>query len=88
MAHYGSWHPGGEQHFLALYQESVRHISKYPASFPRILGLIQRSLLTRSCYLVYFVQETERILILAVLDGRMAPSGIVQLLGSRQPTGS
>jgi hypothetical protein len=52
--------------------------------FPKKLGRIQRAILKRSFYIVYFVQEVDRTLVIAVLDGRRKPVAIRQVLDERK----
>ena len=84
MAHYESWHPEGGAHLLNLYQETISWIGWHPDSFPKVHRRMQRAILKRSYYLVYFTQEKDHSVILAVLDGRMSPAVITRLLSSRE----
>ena len=84
IQHYSTWRPDAETHVLALYDETVRWIEWNPDLFPRKIGPIQRAILKRSYFIVYFVQEKERTLILAVLDGRRRPAVIRGIVRSRK----
>ncbi|MBS0633212.1 MAG: hypothetical protein JSS11_14975 [Verrucomicrobia bacterium] len=84
MAHYASWRPDGAEQLLAKYDETVGWIEWNPDAFPRKHGSIQRAILKQSYYLVYFRQETQRSVVLAVLDGRRDPQEIQGLLKARR----
>lgn len=81
--HYQSWRPGGGEHLLRKYEETVSWIAWNPDLFPRKLGAIQRVVLKQSYYIVYFLQEAERSVVLAVLDGRDDPLKRSRLLRGR-----
>jgi len=55
--------------------------------FPQVLGPVQRAILKHSYYIVYFLQEEERSIVLAVLDGRMEPRAIQKRVAARSRTG-
>jgi plasmid stabilization system protein ParE len=76
IAHYESWRPDGKAHVLRLYQETISWIEWNPDLFPKKVGRVQRAILKRSYYIVYFIQEPNRTIVLAVLDGRRKPSEI------------
>ncbi len=84
IAHYSTWRTDGKAHVLALYDETVRWIEWNPDTFPRKIGSIQRAILKSSYYIVYFLQEERRTLILAVLDGRRRPSEIRRIIRGRK----
>ncbi len=86
MEHYASWHPRGREHFLRKYDDTVNWIEWNPGSFPRKYGRVQRAILRKSYYVAYFIQERERTLILAVLDGRRDSSAIRGIVTARKPT--
>jgi len=73
IAHYEGWRPDGKAHLLGLYDETINWIEWNPDLFPRKFGRVQRAILKRSYYIVYFIQEAEKPLVLAVLDGRRKP---------------
>lgn len=83
MVHYDSWHPAGAAGFLDKYDATIGWIEWNPDSFPKKHGSVRRAIIKRTYYLVYFLQETERSLVLAVLDGRRAPGEIRGLLKAR-----
>lgn len=83
IAHYASWRSDGRDHFLDKYDETVRWIESSPGSFPKKYGDVQRAIIKKSYYLVYFMQEETRTLILAVLDGRRDPLEIRGIVGQR-----
>lgn len=55
-----------------------------PDLFSRKFGIIQRVILMRSYFVVYFFQEPERSIVIAVLDGRRNPRTIRRLLRTRK----
>lgn len=83
LQHYASWRSDGKEHILALYDETVRWIEWNPNTFPRKYGSVRRAILKRSYYIVYFVLEPDRSVVLAVLDGRRDPAEIRLLLRGR-----
>jgi hypothetical protein len=84
VAHYESWRSDGKAHLLGLYQETISWIEWNPDLFPRKLGRVQRAVLKRSYYIVYFIQEPERTVVLGVLDGRRKPSEIRAIVKTRK----
>jgi plasmid stabilization system protein ParE len=83
-AYYASWQTDGAARLLENYDETVGTIQFSPDAYPRIYGMIQRAILKRSFYLVYFIQETNRSVVLAVLDGRRSPREVRRLVGFRR----
>jgi len=83
-AHYQSWRSDGKRHILGKYDETIGWIAWNPDLFPCVGGRVQRVILKNSYYVVYFVQEAERSLVLAVLDGRRNPGTIRRVLGRRR----
>lgn len=83
VAHYESWRLDGREHLLQKYEETVGWIEWNPDSFPRKHGKVQRAILKKSYYLVYFIQEETRSIILAVLDGWRNPKVIRELVAVR-----
>ncbi|MDR1283496.1 MAG: type II toxin-antitoxin system RelE/ParE family toxin [Opitutaceae bacterium] len=82
-SHYASWRADGSEHFLDKYEETIRWIEWNPDSFPKKFGRVQRAILKKSYYLVYFIQEKERTIVIAVLDGRRDPKIIRRLIKRR-----
>jgi plasmid stabilization system protein ParE len=82
--HYASWRPDGREYLFQKYDETVSWIAWNPDSFPRKFGRVQRAILKQSYYIVYFVQEVERSLVLAVLDGRRKPGEIRRIVFGRR----
>ncbi len=80
---YESWKPGGGAEIWQKYFEAVEWIEWNPDLFPRKFGIIQRAILKRSYFVVYFFQEAERSIVIAVLDGRRNPRTIRKLLRTR-----
>ena len=81
---YDAWKPGGGQEILRKYFEAVEWIEWNPDLFPRKIGIIQRVILKRSYFVVYFFQEPERSIVVAVMDGRRDPRAIRKLLTARK----
>jgi hypothetical protein len=72
------------EHLLQKYEETVSWIAWNPDLFPRKLGAVQRVVLKQSYYIVYFILETARSVILAVLDGRDDPKKQSRLVRQRR----
>ena len=83
IAHYRSWRSDGTEHVRQMYNETVSWIAWNPEGFPEKYGPVRRAILKRSYYIVYFIIEKERSLVLAVLDGRRKPEEIRLILDSR-----
>ena len=81
---YESWKPGSRDEILRKYFEAVDWIEWNPDLFPRRFGAIQRVILRRSYFVLYFLQEPERSVVLAVLDGRRNPRTIRRLVATRR----
>jgi plasmid stabilization system protein ParE len=86
MAHYGSWRSDGAEHIRQKYDETVGWIAWNPEAFPKKYGAVRRAILKRAYYIVYFVVERERSLVLAVLDGRRRPDEIRSVVEERSRT--
>jgi len=84
VVHYESWRYDGREHVLRSYEETVRWIAWNPDLFRKQFGVVRRAILKGSYYIVYFVQEPERSVIVAVLDGRREPAEIRRMLRSRR----
>jgi plasmid stabilization system protein ParE len=84
MTHYASWQTEGATRLIEKYDETVGWIAWNPDAFPSKHGAIQRAILKRSYYIVYFLQEPDRTVVLAVLDGRRAPDEIRRLVNRRK----
>lgn len=82
--HYQSWRSDGKRHILGKYDETVGWIAWNPDLFPKVIGRVQRAILKNSYYVVYFMQEADRSLVLAVLDGRRSPLEIGRILKGRR----
>jgi len=83
-AHYQSWRLDGKAHFLKKYEDAVGLIASAPDSFSLALGPIQKAILKQSYYIIYFLQEPERCLIIAVLDGRRNPNRMRKIVAWRK----
>lgn len=81
---YDSWKPGGGEEILRKYFDAVEWIEWNPDLFPRKFGVVQRVILRRSYFVVYFFQEQARSIIVAVLDGRRNPPAIRKLIAARR----
>lgn len=84
MEHYASWRSDGAEHIRQKYDETIGWIGWNSDSFPRKHGGIRRAILKRSYYIVYFIQESDRAVVLAVLDGRRDPADITSILKRRK----
>jgi plasmid stabilization system protein ParE len=84
IAHYSSWRSDGAAHVLQSYDETVSWIEWNPEAFPKKHGIVRRAILKHSYYIVYFIIEENRSVVLAVLDGRRSPSEIRPLLTRRR----
>jgi hypothetical protein len=83
MDHYSSWRSDGAGYVREKYEETVSWIEWNPEAFPKKYGVVRRAILKRSYYVVYFVVEQDRSLVIAVLDGRRDPKEIRTLVGER-----
>ena len=83
-AHYKSWRSDGAEQILRKYDETVNWIAWNPDLFPRRFGRIQKAILKQTYYIVYFIQENERSVVLAVLDGRRSPDEIREIVSVRR----
>jgi len=84
---YESWKPGGGAEILRKYFEAVEWIEWNPDLFPRKFGVIQRVILKRSYFVVYFFQEPERSIVVALMDGRRNPRAIRKSVTTRKQSG-
>ncbi len=84
VAHYQSWSADGKERVLQKYAETVAGIAANPDAFTRKLGQIQRAVMKQSYYVVYFLQQPQFTLILAVLDGRRSPVEIRRIISGRK----
>lgn len=82
--HYGSWRTDGTDQLLRKYEETVAWIAWNPDLFGKQFGAVRRAILKDSYYIVYFVQEAERSVVVAVLDGRRDPGEIRKMLRQRR----
>jgi plasmid stabilization system protein ParE len=83
MDHYAAWRSDGAADFRQKYDETIAWISWNCDSFPQKYGEISRAIIKRSYYIVYFITEEDRNLVLAVLDGRRNPAEIRRILKTR-----
>ncbi|PHX70981.1 MAG: hypothetical protein CK548_07875 [Opitutia bacterium] len=85
-AHYVTWRSNGAAHGLQIYDETVALIDSNPDSVPKKYGPVQHAILEHSYYLAYFVQETDRSLVVAVPDGRRSPAVFKKIVRARRLT--
>jgi len=83
---YESWKPGGGNEILQKYFDALEWIEWNPDLFPRKFGIIQRVLLKRSYFVVYFFQESDRSVVVAVIDARRNPRIIRKMVNRRRRT--
>lgn len=88
IAHYSSWRSDGRAHVLEKYDETIGSIELNPDLFPRKHGDVQCVILNKSYYIIYYLQEEHRTLVIAVLDGRRKPSAIRRMIKKRRLIGS
>jgi plasmid stabilization system protein ParE len=84
IAHYASWRSDGPAHVTQRYDETIGWIGWNPEAFPKKHGAVRRAILKQSYYIVYFLIEIDRIVVLAVLDGRRDPREIRSRLTRRK----
>ena len=84
ISHYSSWRSDGAEHVRQKYGETISWIGWNPEAFPKKHGPVRRAIMKQSYYIVYFVVESDRTVILAVLDGRREPREIKGMLGGRK----
>ena len=84
IAHYATYRSDARSHFTGLLEETLGWIEWNPDMFPRKYGSIHRAILKRSYFVVYYVQEKDLTLVLAVLDARDKPKRILELIQGRQ----
>jgi plasmid stabilization system protein ParE len=84
IAHYSSWRSDGAEHVGRKYDETIGWIGWNPEAFPKKHGSVHRAILKQSYYIVYFLIEIDRIVVLAVLDGRRHPREIRDMLSRRK----
>ena len=83
IEHYLTWRNDGRGHLLARYDETIGWIAWNPDLFPRKIGRVQRIIVKQTYFIVYFLQEDRRTVVLAVLDGRMKPASIRRQISER-----
>ena len=87
IEHYASWRSDARNHVLDLYDQIVHRIAANPNQFPTKYGVVQRAILKRSYYVVYFLKDDDRSTVLAVLDGRDNPRKIRSVVRVRRTRG-
>ena len=68
--------------FRGVVSDLFERLADNPRIYPRVHGNVHRVVLRRFPYLVYFVIEGSRVVILAVLDSRRDPRVHSELLGA------
>jgi plasmid stabilization system protein ParE len=87
-AHYASWRTDGAEHIVQKYDETIGWIAWNPEAFPRKHGQVRRAILKQSYYIIYFIEDGDRTVVLAVLDGRRGPREIGVVLKGRSASAS
>jgi len=64
---------GAQRAIRQKYEETIDWIAWNPEAFPKKHGPVRRAVLKHAYYIVCFVMERDRSLVLAVLDGRRSP---------------
>lgn len=82
--HYASWRSDGAERIRQKYEETVDWIRWNPEAFPKKHGAVRRAILKQSYYIIYFLVEAERTVVLAVLDGRRNPQEIQSIVSRRE----
>lgn len=59
--------------FLKATNQDLQQIGEQPLQYPQIHGQIRRAVMRRFPYLIYFIAETDRIVVLACLHSRRNP---------------
>ena len=70
---YESQRVGLGAEFLLALDSVASHVARNPEAFPRVGALTRRAVMRRFPYLVFFVDEGDRVLIVGVFDGRRHP---------------
>jgi plasmid stabilization system protein ParE len=69
--------------FLDEIERIERHVADAPGLYQVVDGDIRRAVLRRFPYGLFYLEETERVLVLACLDLRRDPQTIVDIVGRR-----
>jgi len=75
--------PGLGTSFLEELSRIERHLSSSPGLYQIVEGQIRRAVLRRFPFGLFYLEETDRILILACLDLRRDPQTLSDLVGHR-----
>lgn len=81
---YFSARSGGGDKFLARYFETTDHITINPWSFPLKFDDYHRALIPKSDFAIYYFQEPDRSVIVAVIHARRHPSLIRGYIRTRR----
>ena len=66
--------PGLGDDFLVRLRQSLEGVGRLPESFPLTYRNVRRALVTKYPYVVFFVAETTRVVVLAVLHTSRNPA--------------
>ncbi len=66
--------PGLGEDFLVRLRQSLEGVGRLPESFPLIHKNVRRALVTKYPYVVFYVAETTRVVVLAVLHTSRNPA--------------
>jgi len=80
---YESLRPGAGSLFLDEIARIERHLSNSPGLYQAVYGPIRRAVLRRFPYGLFYVEEGERVLVLACLDLRRDPQALGDAIGHR-----
>ncbi len=66
------------QAFRAVIEQRLRQIAERPEAFPRVRGIVRRAVVLRPFpFVIHFIIETERIVILSVFHTSRNPSNLI-----------
>jgi hypothetical protein len=75
--------PGLAAAFIIEVERIEAFISEVPGLYARIDGDVRRAMLRRFPYGIFYLEEPDRVLILACIDLRRDPRAIARLVGRR-----
>ena len=70
---YNRQRPGLGAEFREFVSDLFERLSETPKLYPRVNGEVRRAVLRRFPYLVYFVIDDSKVVVLACLDSRRDP---------------
>jgi plasmid stabilization system protein ParE len=80
---YEEQRPALGRRFLDEIGRIERHLSSSPGLYQAVEGPIRRAVLRRFPYGLFYLEETERVLVLACLDLHRDPEAITDVVGRR-----